>query len=151
MLPLTIRLCAYSAHTKLSAHLQQAARIRLSAVVPVHFASDNGLAATLEKLRVANVRLISPITPFATEEHAYQSSCVFRPPLWLCADFHLGCCPQGTTCCGENGCCKDGVPVSTKATATPTSAATTTNIGGAVGGTIGGLLLTGASVAAWYF
>ena len=178
MLPPGIpHLCAYSAHTKLSAHLQQAA-IRLPAVPLVNFALETALAAILERLRVAKVRLILPITPFTTEKHGYQSPCVFRPPLWLCADLHLGCCPQGTTCCGGNACCTPGYacdasdgkcrPIASSTTlsikATPiTPTATTTSsasrptsssaaaIRGAVGGIIGGLLLTGVSVAAWYF
>ena len=57
-------LCAHSPHTKLSAYLQQAA-IRTSAVLLVNFAWERCLAATLEQLRVAKVRLILPITPFA--------------------------------------------------------------------------------------
>ena len=70
MLPRSIPdLCAYSAHTKLSTHLQQAA-IRPSAVLLVNFVWERSLAATLEQLRVAKVRLILPITPFATKEHA---------------------------------------------------------------------------------
>ena len=174
MLPPRIpHLCAYSAHTKLSAHLQQAA-IRLTAVLLVNFASETALAATLEQVGVAKVRLILPITPFTTEEYGYQSPCVFRPPLWLCADLHLGCCPQGSTCCGGSACCTPGydcdapnskcrpkaspttlsikaTPIATTSSSSRPASASAAAIRGAVGGTIGGLLLTGASVAAWYF
>ena len=65
MLPLGLPpLCAYSAQTKLSPHIQQAA-ITLSVVLLVNFAWERSLAATLIKLRVAKVRLVlpSPLSP----------------------------------------------------------------------------------------
>ena len=62
-------LCACSAQTKLNAHIQQAA-IRTSVVLLVNFALETALAAILEKLRVAKVRLILPITPFTMETKA---------------------------------------------------------------------------------
>ena len=117
--------------TELSAHLQQAA-IRLPAVLPVPFASDSRLAANLEQARVAKVRLIITITLFATEEHTL---CVFYPPIWLSADLHLACCPQGTTCCGK-ACCTpgfacvgDGDCQSTTPTTTSTTRSRTTTRG----------------------
>ena len=103
--------------------------------------------------------------------HAFRHgrTLILKPslPFWLCADLHLGCCPQGTTCCGKACCtpgfacvgdgdCQSTTPSTTSTTrsrttkdtetsSTPTNPANSSPsagvIGGAIAGAIGGLIL----------